>query len=78
MRQQKAVKVALFVSFLSDVLELECLLDLCMVIPISQTMIQLGWAKQEEKLTVEICGNRVVSSGLSGTKCVIQCPFTLI
>lgn len=37
MRQWKPVKGALFVSLLSDVLELECLFDLCIVIHISQT-----------------------------------------
>lgn len=42
MHQRKAVKIALFVSFVSDALELECFLDLCIVIPVSHTMIQLG------------------------------------
>lgn len=36
MRQWKPVKEALFVNLLSDVLELDCLLNLCIVIHISQ------------------------------------------
>lgn len=37
MRQWKPAKGALFVFLLSDVLELECLFDLCIVIRIAQT-----------------------------------------
>lgn len=37
MCQWKPVKGALFVSVLSDALELECPFDLCIVIHISQT-----------------------------------------
>lgn len=37
MRQWEPVKEALFVSLLSDVLEPQCLFDLCIVIHISAT-----------------------------------------
>lgn len=47
MRQWKPVKGALSVSLLSDVLELECLSDLCIVVRISQT--QYSQAKNRRK-----------------------------
>lgn len=69
MHQWKPEKGALFVSLLSDVLELECLFDLNIVIHSSST--QYGLAESCRKI-VEIRGNCVVSFGQSENQCVVS------
>lgn len=77
MRLREPIKGALSVPLSSDVLELECLLDLGIVIHMPQT--QNSQVKSQRKhLFVEIYGNSPVSSGQYGTKCVGYCPFTMI
>lgn len=59
-------------SLLSDVLEPECLFDICIVISLEHDTAR---QRIEEKAVV-ISGNSVVLSGQSETKCVVYSWFT--